>query len=394
MHDHAGAYQVQRLMSMTTATQMHTLIEESNAVLICTPHHAHIDVIASAVVLKDILHAQGIATVDIVSDAFTPTAHTQVLNIPTEHIHATLPQLKQLVMNIPVGNVPIKNVSHTLDNGMLTITVDPEGVLDHTQIHTPRTEYAYDLIITLNTARLNALGNVFQSAPDFFYTTPVINLDFQAHNERYGHINRIAHTAHATSEIVYDLIQEWFDHPTHTKTHAELLLTGILSKTNGLKSSHVTPPLLEKVHTLVQHGADITTINKQLFQIHSLNTMKLWGRVLAKLQESEQHSLIWSTISYTDFIKSGTTPDDLPQVIHEFLTQYQKADLILLIWEYPERNIEATLVSTKSYNSLDILTSLAPHGRPDQAYVTLPDTHIIQAEQQLLNIINHHVTRE
>lgn len=382
-------------MSMTTATQMHTLLEESNAVLLCAPHHAHIDVIASAIVLKDLLHTKGIKTVDIVSDQFTPTPHTQILNIPTEHIYTELPTLKQLLVTLPVGDIPISDVSHHTDNGMLTITIDPgAGILDPAELSAPRTAYKYDLIITLNTPRLPSLGRAFHAAPDFFYTTPIINLDFQAHNERYGHINRIAHTAHATCEMIYDLRNEWFDNHPHSKEQAELLLAGILSKTNGLKSAQVTPPLLEKVHTLVQHGADITVINKHLFQIHSLNTMKLWGRVLARLEEDETQSVIWSKITYEDFVKSETTPDDLPQVIHEFLSQYQKAELILLLWEYPERNIEATLVSTRAHNALDILSSLAPHGRPDQAFVTLPDQHIISAEKQLITMVNHHVKQQ
>ena len=381
-------------MSMTTATQIHTLIDESNAVLICIPHHSNIDVISSAVVLRDLLLTKDISTVDIVGDQFVPTPHTQLLNISTENIYSKLPALKQLVVTLPIGDTPISSVSHHTKNGLLTIIINPdEGILDHNQLSTPRTEYKYDLIITLNTARLQLLGKVFKTAPDFFYTTPIINLDFQAHNERYGHINRIAHTAQATCEMIYDIMYEWFGNHTQSKEHSKLLLAGILSKTNGLKSVHVTPPLLEKVHTLVQHGADITVINKHLFQIHSLNTMKLWGRVLAGLQEDKTNILLWSKIFYEDFVKSGTTPDDLPQVIHEFLSQYQKAELILLMWEYPERNIEATLVSTKSQNTLDILSSLAPHGKPEQAHVILPDTHIIQAEQQLLKIIEHHVNR-
>ncbi|MDP2766655.1 MAG: hypothetical protein Q8O41_04270, partial [Candidatus Methanoperedens sp.] len=51
--------------------------------------------------------------------------------------------------------------------------------------------FKYDLIIALDTADLESLGQIYDNDTEFFYKTPIINIDHHSENEEFGQINFI-----------------------------------------------------------------------------------------------------------------------------------------------------------------------------------------------------------
>ena len=100
---------------------------------------------------------------------------------------------------------------------------------------------------------------------DFFYQTPIINIDHQTHNENYGQINLIELKALAVVEIIFSLINKW-DKNLIDEDTATCLLTGLYDKTWGFKSSQTTPQTLNTADQLINLGARQNKIVYNLYQ--------------------------------------------------------------------------------------------------------------------------------
>lgn len=339
--------------------QIQTLIHESSRVLICLPRQSHIDTVAAAQALAQYISSDHV--VDVVSDAYQPYSQLSFLE-DAYPIRGQLPPLHQLVVKLDMGETALHELSYDIRDTTLEIFLEPStGTFNPSGISTESREFKYSLIITLGSTSLESLGSLYTQSPDFFSTTPIINIDFQPNNERFGHINLVVPTASSVSEVIFNYLTHTLDTtPLHTRA-ARYLLAGIVSETNGLKSMRVTPQLLETVGTLSQRGADITQTNKALFYTKPLSALKLWGRVLARLQENSSQHVVWSLIPTEDFIKTHATPKDLVRVVDDLIESYQHASYILLLWQDPLTNVISGLFkSTKNTNALDIVASFSP----------------------------------
>lgn len=370
---------------MDTYQQIHLLLEEAKSILLCLPGDPSIDALASSLVFKNFLEEEN-KKVFLLADGLIQKEQLEL--VPgSENIRVNLPGLKQLILEVDTEHTKLAEFSYETEDKKLKIFLDPEsGSFSPNNVRVFEKQYTFDLIITLGVSALASIGKPFMQSPDFFYTVPIINIDYKPTNERFGKINHIPVTTSALSEIIYDFISQNFFSKSIDNHNATLLTTGILSATNGLRSSHVSPQLLKKVSNLLTFNVDIPSINKKLFHSKTLPMIKLWGRVLARLQEAKEAKLVWSIIPHDDFIKTNTTPDDLPLVVEEFISSYTQADLILFLWEF-NNNISGLLKTTYRYNALDLTASFAGTGNPDFARFTIDIPSLAEAERQVIEQI-------
>ena len=165
---------------------------------------------------------------------------------------------------------------------------------------------------------------------DFFYHTPIINIDHNPANDYFGQINLVDITATSISEIIFELIKEMGGEILNEQI-ATNLLAGIISKTKSFRTTSVTPKSLAIASHLVASGARREEIIKNLFQTKNIATLKLWGRVLARLKEGESHRLVWSLVSRHDFGSSGAGEEDLIGVIDELIINTPLAEIVALL---------------------------------------------------------------
>jgi len=115
-------------------------------------------------------------------------------------------------------------------------------------------DFPYDLIFVLDTEDLESLGELYNRNADFFYHTPLINIDHHPHNMRFGQVNFIEVTATSTAEMLYHFFKSWspenFDGDVAT-----CLLSGMIGKTNCFKSPSITPKALIAASELIGLGA-------------------------------------------------------------------------------------------------------------------------------------------
>ena len=268
----------------------------------------------------------------------------------------------QLIINLNTKHKPVAQVRYnkTDDNLQFLVTAQ-QATFTPADVSVQTANPNYDLIISLGCPDLTAIGELYENNSDFFYTTPLINIDNQASNESYGQINLVDLNAVANCEIVFDLFST-HDQSLIDEDIATCLLTGIISQTKSFKTKNTTPQALLAVSELMQLGARREEIINHLYRNKKVNTLQLWGKTLANLQGAMDDKLIWSVLTADDFAQTNTTPSDLTNIIDELIISIPQALVIMLIVQTATDQSTAFVYSIKNINSLDLIKEYNPYG--------------------------------
>lgn len=174
------------------------------------------------------------------------------------------------------------------------------------------TPQAGDVYLFVDTADPKLTG-IEQSLPAIFtkeYLT--VNIDHHASNTEYADLNLIDSTAASACEIVYALALslQW----NVTPAIATCLLTGLLTDTGGLLHANTTSTTYKNVAALLRSGAQQETIITRVFRTAKLSTLRLWGRVLEKIQLTPEGGAI-SAVTKRDFAATGAEYAELTGAI-------------------------------------------------------------------------------
>jgi phosphoesterase RecJ-like protein len=118
--------------------------------------------------------------------------------------------------------------------------------------------------------------------------------------------------ASATAELVYDLIKSFGDIDLVNPELAECLYAGMLTDTGGFKHSNTSAKVHRTVADLIDRGANVTLVNKIIYDNNSLNRLKLIGFALAeRLVVMPKFNVAYFTLSLADLsqfdYKTGDT---------------------------------------------------------------------------------------
>lgn len=370
-------------MDQSDFQQARQLVDRSKQTLIVLPHQPTTDAVASGLALYLVLE-QAKKKVKIVCDEFTLPPHHAFLP-KSKIIESALPLLKKFIISLDLSKTKAEQLSYEMKENRLDIFITPKGgMFSGTDISTSAGGYGFDLVVTIDSANLESLGKLYDDNRDFFYTTPILNIDHNPANEFFGQINLVELKATSVSEIVFELIRDWPEKRLDEYI-ATNLLAGIISKTKSFKTSTVTPKSLSVASHLIASGARRDEIIRHLYQNRSLSTLKLWGRALARLKEDMDKRLIWSVVNATDFKQSGGTPDDLSGVVDELMVNTPEAEIIILISVNDDDRISAIVATDRAIDILEAFRAFKPAGNSNYAELTLTERDIMAAEKALVD---------
>lgn len=358
--------------------QIFEQIKKANNILITFSKNRSGDAIASALAL--FLFLKKIEkNVEMIADNPDPKETAASLNSKSKQlsflpeyqvVKNKLENLRRFIISLNTRNVKINQIKYKVGDDSLDFIISPkEGFFTHDDISSKPGDFKYDLIITLDTPDLESLGNIYDNDTEFFYHTPIINIDHHASNENYGQINFVELNAVSTTEILFSLFDS-YSRSIIDEDIATCLLAGIISKTRNFKTPNITPHTLLTTSQLISMKANREEIVNRLYRSRSLNVLKLWGRILARLTGDLGNKLIWSTLSKNDFETTGSTENDLGDVIDELIVNIPEAKIIVLIYESLSENNQTDNISktniivytTTSVNSLDLIKEYSPIG--------------------------------
>lgn len=355
---------------LTQEQQIFEQIKKAERILVTFRKTWNGDSVASALAMYLFLKKIG-KEADIVAEKFDQGTLYSFLPSYGD-IKNSIDNLRQFIISLDIKNVKVDQIKYKVKDNNLNFIISPkDGFFNEDDISSRSGDFKYDLIITLDTPDLEFLGKIYDNDTEFFYNTPIINIDHHGSNEEYGQVNQIDLTAVATAEILFSLFNN-YSRDAITEDIATCLLAGMISKTRSFKTPNVTPTALSAAAQLISMGARREEIVNHLYRSRPLNVLKLWGRVLARLTGALDNKLVWSTISKEDFSKTGTSENDLGEVIDELIVNMPEVKVIVLIHEIEEKDkkhSKALIYSIKNIDSLGLTKELKPEGTKKMAIV-------------------------
>ncbi|MFA5029773.1 MAG: hypothetical protein WC518_03445 [Patescibacteria group bacterium] len=374
-------------MALSELQQTQELIRKNKSILIIFKKDWSGDAAASSLALAETLRKLDKA-VEIVCQDFKPT--TSLNFLPLSQIKNSLINLQKFIISINTSQTQVGEFYYDHQENRLNIYLTPQnGQLEAKDVTTAISDYKYDLIFIINSPDLASLGEAYERQPDFFFNTPKINLDHSNRNEYFGDVNLVNITSAASAEIAYELIKSLGDKLIDDNI-ATYLLAGIIFSTKNFKVSNLTPKTLSIASLLVHYGARREQIIQAIYQNKFLSTLKLWGRVLSRLNNDLDDRLVWSSLSVQDFLETATTPEEILDVVEELIVSMPKTDVVVLLHEGRDINkkeVCCLVYAVKNGNALFLSKRFEPSGNSEIAKFSLNNLSLAEAERLVIGEI-------
>ena len=369
-------------MPLSLPDQLKNQIEAAETILILTAEKPPRDAIAAAWALSHIL--ESIGKNPVVLSKKNGSALSSFLKKP-KNMEGEIRGARDFVLSFDTTRNKIIDfrTENKLDKFEIYITPEREAI-DPRDFSFAPAKFKYDLIVVLGCSDLERIGEIKEKNSDLFFEVPILNIDNSSTNENFGQVNLVDIMASSLSEILAGLFKKIWGEQI-TPDAARCLLTGLISATGNFQSPRTTPQTFLAASWLIEKGADQQEIVKNLFKTQSFSFMKLWGRVMARLQWDEKAKLAWSAISLEDFVQSRSRPDELPLVLEKIKDNFSAGKYFAILYsETLERSI--ALVKNADSESLKLIQEkLGGEIKNNHLEVIFENKNILEAEKELLS---------
>ena len=250
---------------------------------------------------------------------------------------------------INVADKEVKELSFEKNGNFVKIDLDLKGSqisLDDITITSPPQSKNPDLVFTIGVQRLSDLEDLLEENFKIFYEKPIINIDNQDNNEKFGQINFI-NTGYDLTKILGYLLGQIDQNLIDSKVGKYLNLEAakperIERPQEPWKST--APVIEEKIQTMLASNHPAHDLVDP-----SAARLKLFAKAVANLQIQQQTHLPTITLTSQDLTELGLTSKDLIPVIKQFKdNNFYNFPSLLLIWEEKDSSdpIGAFLYST------------------------------------------------
>lgn len=377
-------------MIQSSGSAVKELILKSKKILIATQKSFTGDGLASTLALLLILQKLG-KNAEVVIDNFKLPENLKFLP-EVEKVKSEVKRLKKIIINLDISQTGVEGLNYDIQGNNLRIHLTPKfGVFTPEDLKFETSQFTFDLIIVVDAPELEGLGKLYDHHRDIFYQIPVINIDHSPANEQYGHVNLVDLTAASTAEIIFDLIKQW-DNLLLDQKIASCLLTGLISKTKSFKTNQVTPRALTIAGELINLGANRKEIVTHLYQTKTLATLKLWGKVLSRLQADTLNKIVWSKLDLHDFTEAGASEHDLSGVVEELISSSPLSQIIILFSQLGLSQTKVFLHSQDATSALSLCREFNPIGGKKTASFVVNEG-LEQAEKLVLTSLKNQISR-
>jgi phosphoesterase RecJ-like protein len=198
----------------------------------------------------------------------------------------------------------------------------------------PDPEAVYDLLVVSDCGTLDRVGAVRERHAELFERLPRVVIDHHASNDAAGEADWIEPQAAATCEMVALLAARLglgFDGPVG-QGMAAALMAGIVMDTATFAHPNATPRTLAVSAALVEAGAPLSDISRRLYRSKPEGQLRLFGRVLDRIESTDGGRVVWSTLLDADLAATGTEPPQSEGII-DLLAQADDAEVMILFKE-------------------------------------------------------------
>jgi len=194
----------------------------------------------------------------------------------------------------------------------------------------------YDLLVVSDCGALDRIGAVVERHPALFERLPRVVIDHHASNDAVGPTDWIEPDSAATCEMVA-LLAARLGAPLALEggALASELMAGIVMDTATFAHPNATPRTLAVSAALVEAGAPLSDISRRLYRSKPAAQLRLFGRVLDRLETAAGGRIIHSTLLDADLAATGSAAPFSEGII-DLLAQSDDAEVAILFKEAGE----------------------------------------------------------
>lgn len=371
-------------MELAPKQQTVELIKKAKNILITSHHNPDGDALGSILALSFALEKIE-KTVTIASSGEIAGIYKFLPAL--DRIDLKFSSSKDLIIEVDLSNAKIDKLGYKKldDQKKLSIVITPkEGILTAEDVQMLSSHSSFDLVIVLDCAELDLLGELYDKNTEMFFEIPVINIDHHPTNDYFGKINWVDITATSTSEIIVGLIESLGrDTNLIDPEIATCLLTGITTDTGSFQNTNTTPKSLTIAAQLVAGGARQQEIIKNVYKTKPLTTLKVWGEILQNIHEEPLHRFIWSQIDAQTLVALGAQETEIGGVLDE-LKSAPNIDFALLLSER-KNGVHGSLRATvKGIDVASIAHTFGGGGHEAAAAFDIADTTLSQSRDEII----------
>lgn len=243
----------------------------------------------------------------------------------------------------------------------------------------------HELIVTVDASDPYRLGQTYKHVLDM--DLPILNIDHHITNTGFGTVNLVRTDAAATAEIIFDLLTAW--NVEADQLLATYLLTGIVTDTRSFSTSNTTPRALEISSQLVAAGASLIDINEHYYRRKGVETLRLWGQMLDRMQLDGR--VVWSvnTLEMREDCRSDS--DDGDGIVN-LLASVREAVAAMVFKEKEGDRVEISIRSRPGVDISSIAVYFGGGGHPQAAGAVVNGTleqvipHVLSKAREVLAI--------
>lgn len=369
-------------MELSPKQQINELVKKSEKILLISHASLNGDAVGGMLALGQVLAREGKDVTLVASEKIDPN----LAFLPgVEKLKKDISGTRDFIIQIDKSKNPIEKLSYNEEDSILNIIVTPkDGQILHSDVKLMQGEYKFDLIFVLDTADVDKIDSVYDRHTELFYETPIVNVDHHAGNEYFGTVNMVDLTATSTCEILVSIIESMGGNSFDADV-ATCLLTGIIADTGSFKNTNTTPKSMTISAQMLAAGARQQEIIQNLYKTRSIDTLKLWGKVLSRLEHDRENRFIYSYVTYDDFAETGAKIEDIRNVMDELLSSTPGADVVLLLAEHEPSKIAGKLKGIHGQDVLAIAEIFGGSGKAQSAGFDITNANVEEAIPDVLN---------
>jgi phosphoesterase RecJ-like protein len=238
---------------------------------------------------------------------------------------------------------------------------------------------ARSAIISVDCSSPDRLGQAYDA--ELWADLPILNIDHHPTNTCFGQLNWVEPKAAATAQILVRLIQT-LNVPLDDGI-ATCLLHGILTDTQGFRTSNTSPDVLRTAVELMDHGAPFAALNDLIFNRRPLAAIQLWSLAL---QHIELHGRILSSEITQDIRQRAGYDLEGSAGLVSYLNTANEADIAVVFDERPDGKIGVSMRAILGVDVSQVAVSLGGGGHAQAAGCTLPGP-LEQVKARVLSLL-------
>ena len=216
----------------------------------------------------------------------------------------------------------------------------------------------YDLIIVCDCGSLDRT-QLAKQISSRSQNQRIIEFDHHLKVDDYSDLELRNERAAATTEVIYDFLRA--NKIKIDNKIAECILTGLVTDTGTFLHGSTSDKVIKISSEMLEKGANLNRIIDNTWRNKSLRNLKIWGKVMERLQINLRYNLAFTFLTHEDIKKDNISKGEMDGLAG-FLGNLQGVNALMFLREEEKGVIKGSLRSSKDFDVSRLANALGGGG--------------------------------